>query len=179
VQQEIQVCNPPFKIETDTRDFAFKVFNVTNARGLALTSADLLKSSNLGVIKGNDNKIYTDKWEDIEKELDIMYEDSSGNEEINKLIGYIRDFKMKESASEVLHKEIEKIFDDNPDFKGKKFIDYLENLFNVYEDRINEKNIRVNDEQKKLYYRNLLSILENYYPSLTITTSFNRKLPNA
>lgn len=150
------------EIKTISLSSAFKLFNITNARGMALTNADLLKSVNLGKIEeggnGGDVDDYTQKWEDIEGEI--------GGEGLDKLISFIRHIKLKTKAQKSIYDEyMEKVFDEEPDFQGKEFIDYLENIEDIYKRKILDGEINPDVDREGVYYFNLVSVMKSFLPS--------------
>lgn len=146
-------------IETDSLSSAFRLFSITNARGMPLTNADLLKSENLGFIEDEkDRHKYTKKWEEIEEKL--------GYEELEKLISFIRHLKLRKKARESIYEEYkDKIFSREPNFKGKSFINYLERVFDIYKKKILDGFIKTKEVRKEVHYYNLIAILRSFFPT--------------
>lgn len=144
-------------ITTKSFESAFRLFNVVNARGMPLTNADLLKSVNLGNISSSDRAKYTDYWEDIEEDIGI--------EKLEMLISFIRSIKIKKKARKTIFDEFEQIiFVDEPEFKGKNFIDSLNKVKTIYQEKIIESNINQNEVEKEVHYYNLMSIMRDFLP---------------
>lgn len=121
-------------IKTGELASAFRLFNIINARSMPLTNADLLKSENLSVIPKEEEPKYTKIWEDLEEDF--------GSEKLEMLISFIRSIKLKEKARKSIYEEFEdKVFKKEPEFKGKKFIEYLQNIANIYREKIEEGRI--------------------------------------
>jgi uncharacterized protein with ParB-like and HNH nuclease domain len=76
-------------VSTDNREDAFRLFTILNNRGIPLTSADILKSINIGEIKISENQKYARMWEDIEGEL---------GEDFDRFLSFIRTILVKEKA---------------------------------------------------------------------------------
>lgn len=145
---------------------AFKLFNITNARGLPLTNADLLKSINLGEIQDNEERnTYAKEWENLEEEI--------GNEDLEMLISFIRHIKVKEKAKKSIYDEFEnKVFQKEREFKGTQFFNYLFKIAEIYKEKILDANIETGDAREEIYYYNLMSLLSNFYPSDDWMTAF-------
>lgn len=144
-------------ITTKSFESAFRLFNVVNARGMPLTNADLLKSENLGGVSNEIRDGYTKIWEDIEEEIGI--------EKMEMLIGFIRSIKIKKKARKSVFDEFQHIiFIDEPEFKGVKFIEYLQQVNNVYLNRIVESRINSLNIEKEVHFHNLMSIMRDFLP---------------
>lgn len=144
-------------ITTKSFESAFRLFNVVNARGMPLTNADLLKSENLGGVSNEIRDRYTKIWEDIEEEIGI--------EKMEMLIGFIRSIKIKKKARKSVFDEFQHIiFIEEPEFKGVKFIEYLQQVNNVYLNRIVESRINSLNIEKEVHFHNLMSIMRDFLP---------------
>ncbi|MFW6016204.1 MAG: DUF262 domain-containing protein [bacterium] len=143
-------------VQTDNIYSAFRLFNVINARGMPLTNSDLLKSENLRAIENeNERDRYAELWENLEEEV--------GREELESLISFIRSIKLKEKARGTIYEEFDKkLFPKEPDFLGKKFINYLNNVKEIYQDHIIDGKLSASDERKNVYYYNLISLMRNF-----------------
>lgn len=151
---------------------AFKLFNITNARGLPLTNADLLKSINLGAIQDDDLKEeYARKWEKLEEEI--------GNEQLEMLIRFIRHIKVKDKARKSIYDEYEnKVFKNERHFKGKPFFEYLFTVADIYKKKILDAKIETGNSDQEVYYHNLMNLLRNFYVSedwMTAVIKFSEK----
>lgn len=146
------------RIATRSLKSAYRLFNVTNARGTPLNSADLLKSVNLHEIDKQDRDEYADIWENIE--------DQEGNDGLEDLIGYMRHIIQKDKNRSTIHEEFkQRVFSENPEFKGEQFIESLQNVYTTYQKRINDAVLESGDERQDIYYHNLVSLMRNVYPS--------------
>lgn len=144
-------------ITTSSFESAFRLFNVVNARGMPLTNADLLKSVNLGNVYENDIGKYTDVWENIEEDIGI--------EKLEMLISFIRTIKIKKRARKTIFDEFEGIiFYEEPEFKGKLFIEYLDNVKSIYQLKILESAIICSEIENEVHYHNLMSIMRDFLP---------------
>jgi uncharacterized protein with ParB-like and HNH nuclease domain len=145
------------RIMTDSLSSAFRLFNVTNARGMPLNNADLLKSENLSHIDERERDEYQRKWEDMEEEV--------GNEGLERFIGYMRHILVKEKSRKSIYDEFSDVFAERPRFKGKEFVDNLEEVFDIHRRRVYETALDTSDEHKNVYYYNLVSLMRDFYPS--------------
>lgn len=142
-------------ITTDSFTSAFRLFNVINARGLPLTNADLLKSENLRVISEDTRAKYTDIWETDEGDL--------GKEDIEMLIGFMRTMKLNRKANATVFEEFnKKIFIDEPDYRGEKFIEHLHNVKEIYVKYVLDGNINTGNKDEEVYYKNLLTVMKDF-----------------
>lgn len=142
-------------ITTDSFSSAFRLFNVINARGLPLTNADLLKSECLRVIPKEERNIYTDIWESDESDL--------GKENIEMLIGFIRTMVLKKKANTSIFEEFNKtIFVNNPEYRGKDFINHLHYVKELYTKYIVDAEINTGNKSDDEYYKKLMSIMKDY-----------------
>lgn len=146
-------------IRAESFTSAYRLFNVTNARGLSLTNADLLKGENLSEIHDtNRRKQFADRW--------VAIEDEVGRDTLELFIKFIRHLKVKEKARKNIHEEFESIvFDREPSFKGEEFIERLESIHEIYIRRIIEAKINTECGQNNIYYKNLMYIVREFYLS--------------
>ena len=63
------------------------MFTILNNRGIPLTSADILKSMNIGEVPNEEKKKYAEKWEEIEGYL---------GKDFNRFLSLIRTILVKE-----------------------------------------------------------------------------------
>ncbi|MFD1513453.1 DUF262 domain-containing protein [Halomarina rubra] len=145
------------RIMTDSLSSAFRLFNVTNARGMPLNNADLLKSENLSQIPDSDRDDYQRKWEDMEEEV--------GNEGLERFIGYMRHILVKNKSQKSIYDEFTDVFSKNPDYRGSDFVNELEQVFDVHRKRVYDAILEADDESKNVYYANLISVMRDFYPS--------------
>ena len=154
----IAQCVVMVRIMTDSLSSAFRLFNVTNARGMPLNNADLLKSENLSTIPEEDRDEYQRKWEDMEEEV--------GNEGLERFIGYVRHMLVKEKSRRSIYDEFrDNVFPRDPDLRGERFVEYLQKVFDTHRDRVYDATLRADDEAKNVYYHNLVSLMRDFYPS--------------
>lgn len=146
------------RIRTNSLSSAFRLFNVTNARGMPLNNADLLKSENLSSIGDkNEQERYQRKWEDMEEEV--------GNEGLERFIGFMRHIIVKEKSQKSVYDEFkDRVFAEDKSFRGKNFVDYLERVFDIHRHRIYDAEIEAS-ESEEVYYHNLVSLMRDFYPS--------------
>ena len=146
------------EIKTGSKNSAFRLFNVVNARGLPLSTADLLKSENLGEIPKEEEDDYTRRWVDIEEEV--------GNETLDTFISMIRHLKVQNKARKSVYDEfVEIVFAEDPSFRGKPFVNYLEEVHEVYDKRVLRGIVETDDAAKRTRYKTLVSIVQSFYPS--------------
>lgn len=145
-------------VKTGNFTSAYRLFSVLNDRGMPLTTADLLKSSCLGEINESDRDKYQEQWETIEDEL--------GREEFDQLLGYIRTIFVKEKAKKSIFDEYnEIIFKKLPDFRGKKFFEYVKIVSDIYKEKIQNAEINSSDQEINVKYYNLMSLMRDYITS--------------
>jgi len=161
-------------VSTDSLSSGFRLFNIINTRGLSLTNADLLKSENLAEIPEKERSHYTKTWEDIEEEI--------GSEELEMLIGFIRGIKLKDRSRQNMFDEFNRIiFVREPDFKGKAFVDYLDNMKDIYCEKIKDGHLNSGNSDKDTYYHNLASVMRDFLPFkewMAAVLKFKEKFPN-
>ncbi len=146
------------EIKTESRNSAFRLFNVVNARGMPLSTADLLKSDNLGTIPKDEEDEYTRRWVDIEEEV--------GSETLDTFINMIRHLKVQQKAQKSVYNEfVDIVFKREPGFKGKPFVSYLEEIHNIYDRRVLRGTLETDDEAMRTRYKTLVSIVRSFYPS--------------
>lgn len=145
------------RIMTNSLSSAFRLFNVTNARGMPLNNADLLKSENLSQIPESDRDEYQRKWEDMEEEV--------GNEGLERFIGYMRHILVKNKSQRSIYDEFSEVFTKNPSYRGRDFVEELEQVFDVHRERVYDAELHADDEHKNVYYANLVSVMRDFYPS--------------
>lgn len=144
-------------ITTKSFESAFRLFNVVNARGMPLTNADLLKSVNLGKVPNEHREKYTNIWEDIEEEIGI--------EKMEMLISFIRSIEIKKKARKSVFDEFQHIiFIEKPQFQGVEFIKYLNQVKDIYLNRIVESKINTLNVEKEVHFHNLMSIMRDFLP---------------
>jgi hypothetical protein len=144
-------------IKTATSTSAFRLFNTMNTRGLPLTTSDLLKSENIGVIQDESMRLqYAKIWRDIENNL--------GREELEDVIAFIRTIQIKEKARLSIYDEYQRvIFEKGLLKKGIGFIDYLKEIADIYTDKISEGEI-LGDAGKANEYKNIVALLTRFIP---------------
>lgn len=84
-------------VMTNSQDSAASIFSVLNNRGLDLLPTDILKADIIDKIASMEQELYTDKWEECEKNL--------SREVFSELFYYIRMIYAKSKASSNLLKE--------------------------------------------------------------------------
>lgn len=147
------------RISTNSLSSAFRLFNVTNARGMPLNNADLLKSENLSQIEDDERREeYQRKWEDMEEEV--------GNEGLERFIGFMRHIIVKEKSQKSVYDEFKnRVFPEDNTFRGAKFVDYLETVFDIQRKRVYNAELDAGTHAEEVYYHNLISLMRDFYPS--------------
>lgn len=147
------------RISTNSLSSAFRLFNVTNARGMPLNNADLLKSENLSHIDDDEmREEYQQTWEDMEEEV--------GNEGLERFIGFMRHIIVKEKSQKSVYDEFkDRVFPKDKGFRGTKFVDYLETVFDIHRHRIYNAELDSVSHSEKVRYHNLVSLMRDFYPS--------------
>jgi uncharacterized protein with ParB-like and HNH nuclease domain len=139
-------------IKTTGLTSAFRLFSVLNARGLPLSTCDLLKSENLGAIpEDRDRVLYARTWREIEEGL--------GREELENLIAYIRTIKTREKARLGMYEEYQNLFKNRELEKGAKFIDFLKEMTDIYNEKVFEGQIGVGDAEKRNKYKIIVNMM--------------------
>jgi uncharacterized protein with ParB-like and HNH nuclease domain len=161
-------------VKTGSFTSAYRLFSILNDRGLPLTTADLLKSSNLGAINNSEKDRYQKLWEKIEEDL--------GQEEFDKILGLIRTIFVKEKAKKSIIDEYEDIiFKQKKICKGSDFIKYLDNISDIYRDRILNAELSNNTSEYYVKYYNLMALMRDYITSsdwIPVFLSFAQKFPS-
>ncbi|WP_276247562.1 DUF262 domain-containing protein [Haladaptatus sp. YSMS36] len=147
------------RISTNSLSSAFRLFNVTNARGMPLNNADLLKSENLSQIDDEDKRErYQRMWEDMEEEV--------GNEGLERFIGFMRHLIVKEKSQKSIYDEFkDRVFTADNAFRGANFVDYLERVFDIQRHRVYNAQLDSSSRAEQVYYHNLISLMRDFYPS--------------
>ena len=140
-------------VSTESREDAFRMFTILNNRGIPLTSADILKSTNIGEIANQkDQEKYAEKWEEIEGDL---------GKDFDRFLSFIRTIIVKEKARLSLLDEFEEnIYKKGLLKKGYETIDRIVLYKNIYNDIIKLKSDNLSNE-----YRNLINIMDIGLPS--------------
>lgn len=145
-------------VASEELEDAFRLFTILNNRGVPLTTADILKSLNLGAVsKETDVAKYAENWENLESEL--------GYEEFNRLLSFIRTIYLKEKARENIVKEFEeKIYGlKNPIIKkGSETFDSIFEYGEIYKQLIFLEGLPSTVPNK---FKNLIMIMYYGLPS--------------
>ena len=140
-------------VSTENMEDAFRMFTILNDRGIPLTSADILKSINIGAIDGHEQEKYAKFWEDMENDL---------GEDFDRFLSFIRTIIVKEKARLNLLDEFnENIYKKSKLQKGKETIDLLRQ-YKEHFDKIITFQIDINLPNE---YKNLLTIMQLGLPS--------------
>ncbi|MBI1646016.1 DUF262 domain-containing protein [Capnocytophaga sp. 051621] len=149
-------------VSTESREDAFRMFTILNNRGIPLTSADILKSTNIGAIPTiKEQEKYAKKWEGIEGNL---------GKDFDRFLSFIRTVLVKDKARLNLLDEFEKnIYEKEWEEKGitkkgllergKETIDFIERYYDIYDKTILEPKLSSNE------YNNLITIMNIGLPS--------------
>lgn len=135
-------------ISADTLEDAFRMFSIMNDRGVKLSNADILKSSNLEVISDKkDMESYAREWEELQADL--------GND-FDRFLSYVRTLYVKTKAKLGLLEEYNKnIFKTGKLKMGKDFFESIKSYYNIYNSIIQLDN---NDNYE---YCNLINVLNS------------------
>jgi uncharacterized protein with ParB-like and HNH nuclease domain len=145
-------------VSTDNREDAFRLFTILNNRGIPLTSADILKSINIGEIE-SDSKKYARIWEEIEGEL---------GDDFDRFLSFVRTILVKEKARVNLLEEFEeKVYKKGLLLKGNETIKYIQNYKDVYDNLILFKDSHLSNDFKNLITIMLIGLpSDDWVPSL-------------
>ena len=140
-------------VSTDNTEDAFRMFTILNDRGIPLTSADILKSLNIGEIKNEKEiKKYARIWEDIE---------GKHGEDFDRFLAFTRTILVKEKARINLLEEFENnIYRKGKLQIGKETIELLTHYDEIYGEIIELENNDLSNE-----YKNLITIMKIGLPS--------------
>lgn len=108
-------------VSTSDSDSAFRIFSVMNARGLDLTTSDILKAEIIGSIPVYEQERYTGLWDSVEEKL--------GREAFGALFAHIRMIHRKTKPKDTLLKDFHVYVKPSSDPKG-----FLENTLVPYSD---------------------------------------------
>ena len=134
-------------VSTENTEDAFRLFTILNDRGIPLTSADILKSTNIGQIQKEELKKYSKIWEEIE----AKYGDN-----FDRFLVFIRNILVKQKPHANLLDEFEKnIYEKGKLNKGKDTIDLLSKYDEIYDEIIELENKKLSNE-----YKNLITIMK-------------------
>lgn len=144
-------------IMTSSRTRALRLFNTLNTRGVPLSSADIIKASNLEAIRDlREQDEYAKKWIDLETDI--------GREELGDLLAYIRTAKGRDKARRSLEEEYEALFAAKKFAKGRSFIDYLIDVADVYASKIKSPAITVARQDDAHRYKLIVDYMRDYLP---------------
>lgn len=136
---------------------AFRLFHVMNTRGLELSPSDILKAENLGIIKENEKKEqYARIWRSIEEEL--------GRETLADIVAFIRTMKKKEKARLGIYEEYQEIFRKHDLERGTKFIDYVKEIADIYEEKILSTKITLANLEQRNRYAIIMDLMDRFIP---------------
>ena len=135
-------------VSTSNTEDAFRMFTILNDRGIPLTSADILKSENIGALNSDKEKQkYAQLWEDIE----AKYGDG-----FDRFLQFIRTILVKEKARANLLDEFkEKVYDKKVLMRGKETFNLVEEYSDIY-----EKIIDLQDSSLSNKFKNLITIMK-------------------
>ena len=134
-------------VSTDNTEDAFRLFTILNDRGIPLTSADILKSTNIGQMCKIELNKYSKIWEDIE---------SKYGDNFDRFLVFIRNIIVKQKANYNLLDEFEKnIYEKGKLNKGKDTIDLLSRYDEIYDEIIELQNDKLSNQ-----YKNLITIMK-------------------
>ncbi len=140
-------------VSTESMEDAFRMFTILNNRGVPLTSADILKSINIGIIDKKLQDTYAATWEKIESDL---------GENFDRFLSFIRTMTVKEKARLSLLDEFnENIYKKNKLSKGKETLELIRRTKSHY----NKIITFTEDISLPNNYKNLLTIMQIGLPS--------------
>jgi uncharacterized protein with ParB-like and HNH nuclease domain len=130
-------------VSTDNTEDAFRMFTILNNRGIPLTSADILKSMNIGLLQSEkDVKKYAKYWEEIEGRF---------GEGFDRFLNFVRTILVKEKSRTNLLEEFEiKVYKDGKLEQGLETLDFIKQYDDVYENIIELGDTRLSNEVKNL-----------------------------
>lgn len=109
-------------VETSDMTSAYRIFSVMNDRGLDLSATDILKAEVIGDIdNAEQQRIYADKWEDIEQEL--------GRGPFGALFTHVRTIYAKAKQRRSLQEEFREHV-----LKRHTAIDFIDRILDQYDD---------------------------------------------
>lgn len=112
-------------ISADTLEDAFRLFSIMNDRGLKLSNADILKSSNLEYLKSSSEMDdYARKWEELQCNLGADFD---------RFLSYVRTLYAKTKVKVNLLDEFKAIFKSGTLQQGKPFFEAVLEWYKVYE----------------------------------------------
>lgn len=112
-------------ISADTLEDAFRLFSIMNDRGLKLSNADILKSSNLEYLKSSSEMDdYARKWEELQYNLGADFD---------RFLSYVRTLYAKTKVKVNLLDEFKSIFKSGTLQQGKPFFEAVMEWYKVYE----------------------------------------------
>ena len=133
-------------VSTDNTEDAFRLFTILNNRGLPLTSADILKSKNMGAIKDKFKDEYAKRWEELERNYGYSFE---------RFLAFIRTILVKEKARVNLLEEFEQnIYNKQKLSLGINTVNTI-----IKYDKIFQEIIELNNNKLTNEYKNLLTIM--------------------
>ncbi|GGJ79413.1 uncharacterized protein with ParB-like and HNH nuclease domain [Anoxybacillus voinovskiensis] len=135
-------------VSTDNTEDAFRMFTILNDRGIPLTSADILKSMNIGQLHNEKEiKKYAKYWEEIEGRF---------GEGFDRFLNFVRTIIVKEKARTNLLEEFEeKIYKAGKLTQGKETLDFIKQYDEVYENVI-----ELADNELSNAFKNLITIMK-------------------
>lgn len=142
-------------ISATTLADAFRLFSIMNDRGLKLSNADILKSSNLEKVPDEKTRnVIAQKWENMQDDL---------GDDFDRFLSYVRTMLLKSRARTNLLDEFENnIFGKGVINKGEDFFTFVFKAYNTYNSAIELEDIEENGNYK---YINLITILRDTYIS--------------
>ena len=134
-------------VSTDNTEDAFRMFTILNDRGIPLTSADILKSKNIGNLHSEKEvKVYAKIWEEIE---------GKHGENFDRFLAFVRTILVKDKARANLLEEFEmKIYKLGRLALGRETIELLQKYDDVYEEVIELGNAALGNS-----FKNLITIM--------------------
>lgn len=155
-------------VSTEDLEDAFRLFTILNDRGIPLNNSDILKSTNLGALNTEAEKItYAKMWEEAEGEL--------GEDDFNRFLSHVRTILVKDKPRLNLLQEFEdKIYNPKEKEKstgktkpvllkkGRETFEFIEKYLNNYRKLIDGQSY---DRLRSFEFENLMEVMTKGLPA--------------
>lgn len=95
------------------REYAIRLFQIINTRGLDLTNADLIRSELLGKLEDEERiKVFDSTWHELETIVNQVEAFKEGEDPINELLTYYEYYSLAKNPKGSLYEELKVNFDD-------------------------------------------------------------------
>ncbi len=135
-------------VSTSNTEDAFRMFTILNDRGIPLTSADILKSQNIGELSNETEiKKYALLWEEIE---------GKHGDRFDRFLQFIRTILVKDKARAGLLDEFnEKVYKPGLLARGKETVEFISRYDEIYGKMIEFEDYNLDNE-----FKNLITIMK-------------------